>query len=71
MDIILTMTNIIKTECSYCKGTGEVDDPLWGKKRCPVWNCKGGFITKEEKTVEELDAEFKAEQEKLNAECKL
>jgi DnaJ-class molecular chaperone len=59
------------TKCPTCNGTGEVDDPLWIKKHCPVWNCKGGFIIKEVKTPEEMGREFKAEQEKLSAECKL
>ena len=70
-DTIPIMPKITYTKCPHCKGTGEIDDPIWIKKKCPIWNCENGLIKKEEKTLEELDKEFKDEQDALSAQSKL
>jgi hypothetical protein len=71
METGLTMPKITITKCIICQGTGKVADKLWGVKKCPAWNCKNGLVEREEKTPEELDKEFKEEQDGLNGECKL
>ena len=67
----LTNMKKVKVACSYCKGEGFIIDKIWGRIKCPVWNCKGGVITRKEKTMAELDREFKAEQDASNAQSLL